>query len=59
MIPNHPYYQFEESNVFMYVENDDEVYLIYNEGEGEEEEEETSEQDNSQSQSLTSSEHSH
>ena len=45
LIPNHPYYHFEESDVFLFVENSstENIYLIYNNEEVEEEDEEEGE----------------
>lgn len=30
LISNEPYYHFEESNVYLYVENEDRCYVVFN-----------------------------
>ena len=35
LISNEPYYHFEESNVYLYVENEDRCYVVFDESEEE------------------------
>lgn len=32
LLPNHPYYKFEESDIYIFLDGKDKMYLIYEEG---------------------------